>query len=57
MPDHTPAPQPSQNLPDGRTALMSMFPMHMNEPINGLQPPTQTENRPQPPPNALDTGK
>lgn len=57
MPDHTPAPQPSQNLPDGRTALMSMFPMHMNEPINGLQPPTQTENRPQPRPNALDAGK
>jgi hypothetical protein len=55
-----PAPdQPRHIVPDGRTALVSMFPMHMDQPINGVQPPTpsQTENRPQAQTNSMNAGK
>ena len=57
MPDTNTNQHAPYNVPDGRTALVSMFPMHMDQPINGMQPPTQTENRTQAQTNSMNAGK
>ena len=51
------APKPRPDLPDGRTSLVSMFPMHMDEPAPVARPTTQKEPRSTARSNSMNAGR
>ena len=46
-----------QSPPPGRTALVSMFPLQLDEPIPAVRPAPKPENRAQSRPDAMNAGK
>lgn len=57
MTSTNPAPKPRPDLPDGRTSLVSMFPMHMDEPAPVARPTTQKEPRSTARSNSMNAGR
>ncbi|MCC5822080.1 MAG: hypothetical protein LAT64_14520 [Phycisphaerales bacterium] len=52
-----PTPNRPQDPPPGRTALVSMFPLRLDEPLPIARPPVKPENRTQAQSNSLNAGK
>lgn len=46
-----------QNPPPGRTALVSMFPLQLDEPVGPDRPAAKPENRATAKPDAMNAGK
>lgn len=52
-----PTPNRPQDPPPGRTALVSMFPLQLDEPTPAVRPAAKPEKRVQAPSNAMNAGK
>lgn len=57
MTSTNPAPKPRPDLPDGRTSLVSMFPIHMDEPAPAARPTPKREPRPTARSNSMNAGR